>query len=384
MLTEALIGEQPDIGFDATLAQAGFDPLNRLHEQLLELADAAQVAPGLLGQLDQLAAMIEGEDEQLPPLLAWHADLMQPLQDNILIRPGNGVRAAEQVIQFGRRRHRRRAGMARYHQTATGIGQLAAALVTGILEPAAEKTGHERIASAQHVEHFHPHAGVDCAVFKPLRNGTVNHRATLRAELDHKRCCRQFAHGTQGREQIGRAAGNLKFFFSTDNQVKTRQDALHMLADLLIGDKTCLAISLGRQAPEHWAIINIQHAFDVVLFGVVERLAAGLEHLIGRKMRAGDQQRLARRDLLFVDVLGAQSHVGAIFAVEHQGERFAVFQPQQHHGGQALGIALDSADITAFAGQRLDQEATHMVITYPAKHGRPEPQPGSTECDIGR
>ncbi len=155
----------------------------------------------------------------------------------------------------------------------------------------------------------------------------MNHRAALRAELDHQRCGRQFTHLAQGREQIGRTAGNLKFLFSADDQVETRQDALHMLADLLIGNEPGLAIGLACQPPEHRAVVDIQHAFDVMLLGIVERLAAGLEHLISGEMRAGDQQRLARGNLLLVDVLGAQGHVSAVFTVEHQGKVSRSFSP---------------------------------------------------------
>lgn len=109
------------------------------------------------------------------------------------------------------------------------------------------KTGHERIARTEHVEHFDLHAGVDSALFQPRRNSPVNHRAALRTELDHQRCGRQFTHPAQGREQIGGTAGNLEFFFSADDQVETRQDALYMLADLLIGNEPGLAIGLACQ-----------------------------------------------------------------------------------------------------------------------------------------
>ncbi len=274
--------------------------------------------------------------------------------------------------------------MTRHHQPATGIGKLAAALVAGLFEPAAEKTGHERIARTKHVEHFDLHAWVDGALFQPRRNGPVNHRAALRAELDHQCRGRQFTHLAQGNEQIGGTAGNLEFFFSADDQVEARQDALHMLADLLIGNEPGLAIGLACQPPEHRAVVDIQYAFDVVLLGIVERLTAGLEHLISGEMRAGDQQRLARGNLLLVDVLGAQGHVSAVFPVEHQREGFAVLQPQQHHRRQTLGVTLDGADITALAGQGFDQKSTHVVVADPAQHGRPEPEPGRAKGNIGR
>ncbi len=157
-----------------------------------------------------------------------------------------------------------------------------------------------------------------------------------------------------------------------------------MLADLLISDKPRFAIRLAGQPPEHRPIVDIQHPFDVVLFGIVQRLAAGLEHLVCREMRTGDQQRLAGCDVLFVDVFGAQSHVCAVFAVEHQRECFAILQAQQHHGGQAFGIALDGADVTALASQRLKQKTPHVVVAHPAEHRRPETQPGGAEGDIGR
>ena len=95
----------------------------------------AQVATALVRQLHQLPAMVESKNEQLLPLFARHADLMQALQHRILIRPGNRHRAVKQIVEFGAGRHGRGAGMTRHHQTTTGIGQLAAALVARILQP---------------------------------------------------------------------------------------------------------------------------------------------------------------------------------------------------------------------------------------------------------
>ncbi|MOA34776.1 hypothetical protein D3C78_1561800 [compost metagenome] len=95
VLAEALVGQQTDVGLDALALQVGFDPLHRLDEQLLEVTNAAQVTAALLRQLHQLPAMVERKDEQLFPGLAGHADLVQPLQHGILVRPGDRHRALE-------------------------------------------------------------------------------------------------------------------------------------------------------------------------------------------------------------------------------------------------------------------------------------------------
>lgn len=79
----------------------------------------------------------------------------------------------------------------------------------------------------------------------------MDHRAALRAELDHQGRRGQFTDGAQGAEQIFTAAGDQELFFSTDDQVEARQDALHVLADALVGDKPGFAIGLARQAPQH-------------------------------------------------------------------------------------------------------------------------------------
>jgi hypothetical protein len=81
-------------------------------------------------------------------------------------------------------------GMPRNHQGAAGIGQLAAAGIAGIAQPAAEKAGHEGIAGAQHVEHFNPHAWVNFAVFEVRRNVSMDDCAALRAKLHHQGCWR--------------------------------------------------------------------------------------------------------------------------------------------------------------------------------------------------
>ena len=241
--------------------------------------------------------------------------------------------------------------MARHHQAAAGIGQLAAALIAGILEPAAEETGHKGIPGPQHIQYLNPHAGINGTVFKPGRDLALDHRTALGTELDHQRCCGQRPYRTQCRQQIGAAAGNQKFFFSAHDQVEARQDRLHVGGDFAVFDKACFAIGLARQAPKHRPVIDIQNTFDVVLFGVFQRLDAGLIHAFGGEMGTGNQQGLARGYEGRVDVFCAQRHVGAIFAVEHQREGFAVFKAQQHQGGQTLRINSDGADVTAFTSQ---------------------------------
>ncbi|MOA19154.1 hypothetical protein D3C78_1395140 [compost metagenome] len=100
-------------------------------------------------------------------------------------------------------------------------------------------------------------------------------------------------------------------------------------------------------------------------------------------MGTGDQQGFTGSDEGFADVFGPQCHVGAVFAVEDQRKGFAVLEPQQDHGGQALRINLDATDIAAFTGQGFNEEAPHMVVPYPAQHRRLEPQPRGAEGDVG-
>ncbi len=161
----------------------------------------------------------------------------------------------------------------------------------------------------------------------------MDHRAALGAKLDHQGGRGQATHRAQCREQIFTATGNQEFFFGADDQVKTREDFLHVLADILVGHKPGFAIGLAGQAPEHRAVVDVEHAFDVVLLGVVQGLDAGLVHAVGGEVGTGDQQRLAGSNERFTDVFGAQGHVGAVLAVEHQREGFAVLEAEQHQGG---------------------------------------------------
>ena len=309
------------------------------------------IATILLGHFHQLPAMIEGEYKQLFPLFARHADLMQTLQGYILIRTGDRHRAIEQVVEFGRRRHRRGAGMPRHHQPAAGIGQLAATLIAGIFEPAAEEAGHKGIAGAQHVKHLNPHAGINRTVFKPGRNVAMDHRASLGAQFDHQRCRSHCPHRAQCSQQVGAATGNQEFFFSAHDQVEARQDRLHVRGHFPVFDKAGFAIGLACQPPKHRTVIDVQNPFDVVLLGVLKGLDAGLVDPLGGEVSAGDQQCLARRYKRRIDVFCTQCHIGAVFAVEHQREGFAVFKTQQHQCGEALGIEGDGTHVAAFASQ---------------------------------
>ena len=211
----------------------------------------------------------------------------------------------------------------------------------------------------------------------------MNHRAALRAELDHQGRRAQAPDIAQRGEQILGTAGNQELFFSADDQVETREDFLHMLADVLVGDETGFAVRLAGQAPEHRAIVDVQHPFDVVLLGIVQRLDARLVDAVGGEMGAGDQQGFTGSDEGFADVFSPQRHVGAVFAVEDQGKGFAVLEAQQDHGGQAFRIDLDAADVATFAGQGFNEEAAHVVVPYPAQHRRLQTQPSGAEGDVG-
>lgn len=156
-----------------------------------------------------------------------------------------------------------------------------------------------------------------------------------------------------------------------------------MLSDVLIGNKTGFAVRLAGEPPQDRAIVDVQHPFDVVLFGVVQRLGARLIDAIAGEMGASDQQGFAGGDKRFADVFGPQRHVGAIFTVEDQGKGFPILETEQHHGGQSLRIDLNAADIATFTGQGFNQETPHVIVAGPAQHRRPEPQPGGAERDVG-
>ena len=151
-----------------------------------------------------------------------------------------------------------------------------------------------------------------------------------------------------------------------------------------IGHIAVLARTARGQAPQHRAVIDVEHAHHAVAGGVFQSLLRCGAGAGCGQVRAGNGQRAAAGDKALVNGLGVDRHIGAVFAHEQQGKGVAVFEAQEHQRGQALRVDLHLAGVAAFALQGLQQKAAHLLIAHPRHHGALEAQPRHAEGQVGR
>jgi hypothetical protein len=101
-------------------------------------------------------------------------------------------------------------------------------------------------------------------------------------------------------------------------------------------------------------------------------------------VRAADEHASGRGDKRRVEVFGFQRHVGAIRAVEEQGEVFLVADAENGQGGQALGIGGDRAHIDTLALELLADESPEVVGAHARDQRRAKAQPGGSDSGVGR
>ena len=100
-------------------------------------------------------------------------------------------------------------------------------------------------------------------------------------------------------------------------------------------------------------------------------------------MRAGgaDAGRLGNEG--GIDIVFAQRHVGAVFAIENQRELVLVTNSEQHQRGQALRVGFHAAHVNAFAHQLFADEAAHVLVADTGDDGAVKAKPRSTGCNVG-
>ena len=155
------------------------------------------------------------------------------------------LRFGEEVVEFGGRRHRGRATMPRDDQRAARIRRARAGFERFVAQPPREKAGRERIARAEHVQHFHFDAAVNRRIVDGSGHRAFDDRAAERSALDHERRARHRAHHRERIDQLVLAARDAELLFRADHEVDQRQDALQVRRHAFVRDEARLAIGLG-------------------------------------------------------------------------------------------------------------------------------------------
>ena len=149
-------------------------------------------------------------------------------------------------------------------------------------------------------------------------------------------------------------------------------------------DVARLAVAALGESPQHRPVVDVEHRAHVVRARAIERAVADAVDVLGREVRAGDQQRAASRDVGLLDLRVADRHVGAVLAQEDQRERVLVLDAEHDGGGEARRIDADVADVAALARDRLDEEAAHRVVADARDQSRVEAEARAAERGVRR
>ncbi len=272
--------------------------------------------------------------------------------------------------------------MARDDERAAGVGVRGAALERLRAQPAAQESGHERIARTEHVEHLHRKAATHDAALDGVGNGSREHDAAHRPALEHEGRRRQPPQRAQRGRRVGRAAGDVDLLLRPDDQVAVRHDGLEVLADAVGGDEPPLAPAVTGEAPQHRPVVDVQHDLRAGRTREPHRRPARVVGARRRQVRARDEQRAGRGDERCVEVLLSDCHVGAVFAIEDQREGVPVADAEEDERREPTRIGDDVADVDARGGQGLANEAAVVLVADPCEHRRLEPEPRATHRGV--
>ena len=275
--------------------------------------------------------------------------------------------------------------MARHHDGATGVGDFGGLGPILAAQQGRHQAGQKGVTGTQHVQHFHALTLVGGGVVNVGGNLALNHTAAQSAALHHQGGLAQSAHRLQaGNDVIGHTAGNKELFFGAHQQIEMGQHFLQLLGYMGVGHIAVFTRAPTGQAPQHRAVINVQHAHHAMLCGVVQRGLRGFAGGRGGEVRAGDGQGAALGNKGFVNQRSIHRHVGAVFAHEQQRKGVAVLQAQQHQGGQTLRVNLHLGGVAAFGLQGLGQKAAHLLVAHAGDHGAAQAQSGHAESQVAR
>ena len=149
-------------------------------------------------------------------------------------------------------------------------------------------------------------------------------------------------------------------------------------------DVARLAVAALGESPQHRPVVDVEHGAHVVRTRAIERAIADAVDVLGREVRARDEQRAASRDVGVLDLRVADRHVGAVLAQEDQRKRVLVLDAEDDGRGKARRVDADMADVAAFARDRLDEEAAHRVVADARDQSRLETEACAAERGIGR
>ena len=163
-----------------------------------------------------------------------------------------------------------------------------------------------------------------------------------------------------------------------------RQHVLEMGRHPRAFGKAAFAIRMSAKSPEIRPVIDIERHLPASLARHAHRRKAGSGNKVGAEMRSRDENRLRRGNEVRVYVGFRDRHVGAVFAIENKRKLRAVPNAEDYQCRQSRRVGNHMACLDTLAIQRLADETAHMFVTDTGDQCRFQPEPRTTDADIGR
>ncbi len=233
---------------------------HRLGDERLEIRDPRIVGAAGGRELLHLAAMVEGEDAEVARQRGVRSSRDAARR---CARPSSGragvADAAEEFLELGARRHRRRAAVAGDDDGAGRIAAPAAVRGGQALDPAAQVSGQEGIAGAEDVQHLDRESADDEPLVDARRDRPLEHHATGDPALHDDGRAGARADRPQRLERARPAARDADLLLGADDEVAVGQEFLHLprhfgRALLALG-----AAAVAGEAPEHRPVVDVEH-----------------------------------------------------------------------------------------------------------------------------
>jgi hypothetical protein len=244
-------------------------------DERLEIGDARIGRPGGGCHLLELAPVIKGEDAEV----AFHAPgrrcAVQHGDANVLVRPCRRRRAGDEFIELGARRHRGRAAVARYDDSARGIAAPAAVLSREVLDPAAQVARQESISCAEHVQNVNLEPADDDSLVHACGDRGLEYDAAGAAALHDDGRLRALADGAKCIERARTPAGDANFFLGANDEVAVRQEGLQLARHFGRSLRTIGAAAVAGKTPEHRPVIHVEHDAKPMLLCERNRAPSG-------------------------------------------------------------------------------------------------------------
>ncbi len=145
------------------------------------------------------------------------------------------------------------------------------------------------------------------------------------------------------------APGDADFLFGADDQLAVGQQRLQALADVPRSDETILSFASAGEAPEHRAVVDVEHDARLALTRDSHGCSDGSGGSVRRQMGAGDRQRATRGDIPLIEIVVLDVEVRAVLAEKNMGIAAIPRDAENHECSQPFRIGMHVAHVDASA-----------------------------------